>query len=74
LPDLTHVKVLPEAIEVMPTVLQDVPALTAAFTGIAGSNRKRIEKNAISLLIMLLPYTPTDILDLYQITFSINCV
>jgi hypothetical protein len=55
LPDFIHVKVLPEATEVIPTVLQAAPALTAAFTGIRGVDRKRvsIDKNAISRLLTI---------------------
>ena len=54
-PDLIHVNVLPEATDVMPKVLQDAPALTAAFAWIRGEDRKResIDKNAISLLDMI---------------------
>jgi hypothetical protein len=40
-PNLMHVKVLPEAIDVIPIVLQLDPALTAALTGIRG---KKIER------------------------------
>ena len=51
-PNLTHVKVLPEATDVTPKVLQLAPALTAAFAGINGRDpeRESIDKKAISLL------------------------
>jgi hypothetical protein len=54
LPDLTHIKVLPDATEVIPTFLQLAPALAAAFTGIRGRDieRESIDKKAISLLFM----------------------
>jgi hypothetical protein len=49
-----HVKVLLDATEVMPKVLQLAPALAAALAGIRGEDRKReiIDKNAISLLFI----------------------
>jgi hypothetical protein len=55
LPDLIHVKVFPEAIDLIPAFLHASPALVAAFTGINGRDRKSesIDKNAISLLDMI---------------------
>jgi hypothetical protein len=49
-----QVKVLFEAIEVFPALVQAPPALTAAFAGIRGRDRKRAstDKNAISFLLM----------------------
>jgi len=54
LPDLIHVKVFPDATDVIPIVLQLAPALTAAFAGIRGEDRKResIDKKAISFLFI----------------------
>jgi hypothetical protein len=52
LPDLMHVKVLPDATEVIPTLLHLAPDLAAAFTGIRGrvNERESIDKNTITLL------------------------
>jgi hypothetical protein len=49
-----HVKVLPDATEVIPALEQDAPALTAALTGVRGSDKKReiIAKNAILLFFI----------------------
>ena len=54
LPDLMHVNVLLDTTDVIPTFLQAPPALTAAFAGIRGVDRKRVntDKNAISLLFI----------------------
>jgi len=54
LPDLMHVKVLPEAKEVIPTVLQVDPALTAAFEGTRDIEKERpsTDRNAISFLFI----------------------
>jgi hypothetical protein len=54
LPDLTQVKVLFPATDLMPTLVHLAPALVAAFAGISGSNTKResIDKIAISLLFI----------------------
>jgi hypothetical protein len=41
LPDLMHVKVFPDESEVIPTLEQAPPALTAAFAGERGNNSKR---------------------------------
>jgi hypothetical protein len=53
-PDLTHVKVLPEATDVIPKVLQLDPALTAALAGIRGREIDRVstDKKAISFLFI----------------------
>jgi hypothetical protein len=53
-PDLTHVKVLPEATDVIPIVLQLDPALTAALAGIRGReiDRVSIDKKVISFLFI----------------------
>jgi hypothetical protein len=55
LPDLTHVNVLPDAIEVIPALLHLAPALATAFAGIRGVEIKRvnIDKKAISFLFIL---------------------
>ena len=57
LPDLTHVKVLPEAIEVMPAFVHTAPALAAALTGIEEMDKQResIDKNVICLLFIYRP-------------------
>jgi hypothetical protein len=54
LPDLMHVKVLPDATEVIPALLHLAPALAAAFAGTIGVAMKRanIDKNAITLLFI----------------------
>jgi hypothetical protein len=54
LPDLTHVNVLLETTDVIPTFLQAPPALTTAFAEIRGRVKKseNIDKNAISLLFI----------------------
>jgi hypothetical protein len=54
-PDLTHVKVFPEATDVIPIVLQPAPALTAAFAGIRGSDKVResIERNEDMFLFII---------------------
>jgi len=64
-PDLMHVNFLPDETEVTPALEQDAPALTAAFTGIMGMERKResIEKNAISFLFMSKAY---EVIKLFQ--------
>jgi hypothetical protein len=51
-PDLMHVYVLLEAVEVMPAFLHALPALTAAFAEIIGEVKKRenTDKNAIDFL------------------------
>jgi hypothetical protein len=53
-PDLIHVKVFPEVIDLIPAFAHTPPALAAAFTGIIGRDieRESIDKNAISLLYM----------------------
>jgi hypothetical protein len=58
LPDFMHVKVFPEAIDLIPAFVQVPPALAAAFTGIMGVDRKResIEKNAINFLFISKAY------------------
>jgi hypothetical protein len=60
-----HVKVLPEATDVIPKVLQLDPALTAATDGARGSvsDRESIDKKVISFLFMLLPYILLGTLD-----------
>jgi hypothetical protein len=60
-----HVKVLPEATDVIPIVLQLDPALNAALAGFRGSeiDRESTDKNAIGFLFMLLLYILLDILD-----------
>ena len=52
LPDLKHVKVLPDVTEVSPAFVHAPPALAAAFTGIRGRDieRESIDKKAISFL------------------------
>ena len=54
LPDLTQVKVLFPATDLMPTLVHLAPAFVAEFAGISGRNNKRgsIDKIAISLLII----------------------
>jgi len=54
LPDLMHVKVLPETIEVNPAVLQLAPALTAALAGTREIDKERpsIDMKAISFLFI----------------------
>jgi hypothetical protein len=53
-PDLIHVKVFPETIDLIPSFVHAPPALAAAFTGIRGIviERESTDKNAISLLYM----------------------
>jgi hypothetical protein len=53
-PDLIHVKVFPETIDLIPSFVHAPPTLAAAFAGIMGVDRKResIDKNVISLLYM----------------------
>jgi hypothetical protein len=50
-----HVKVLLDATEVIPKVLQLAPAFTAAFAGIRGRDNEResIDNKAISFLFIL---------------------
>lgn len=52
LPDLMHVYVLLDATEVIPALLQALPALAAAFTGIRGIviERESIDKKVTSFL------------------------
>ena len=54
LPDLTHVNVLLDTTDVIPTFLQASPALTAAFAGMRRVDKEResIDKNVISFLFM----------------------
>jgi hypothetical protein len=54
LPDLIHVYVLLEAVEVIPAFLHVLPAFTAAFAGTRGTDKKReeIAKNAIFFFSM----------------------
>ena len=61
---LIHVKVFPEAIDLIPAFLHASPALVAAFTGINGRDRKResIDKNAISLLFISKAYAVIKLL------------
>jgi hypothetical protein len=49
-----QVKFFPAAFAVKPTFAQFPPALTAAFTGVGGSDKKsvNIDKNAIGLLFI----------------------
>jgi hypothetical protein len=58
LPDLMHVKVLPDATEVIPTLLHLAPALAAAFTGIRGLDRRResIDKKVITLFFRFITH------------------
>jgi hypothetical protein len=53
-PDFVHVYFLPDAIEVIPALVQAPPALAAAFTGIEGNkiDMESIDKNAINLLFI----------------------
>jgi hypothetical protein len=51
LPDLMHVKVLPETIEVNPAGLQTAPALTAAKAGVNWKNNNEIIRIDIFLTI-----------------------
>jgi hypothetical protein len=59
-----HVKVFPEAIDLIPAFVHVPPALAAAFTGIMGVDRKResIDKNAISLLFISKAYAVIKLL------------
>ena len=54
-PDLMHVYVLVETTDVMPALLQDAPALAAAFAGVRGVDKKResIDKEVISFLFKI---------------------
>jgi len=57
-PDLMHVNFLPDETEVTPALEQDAPALTAAFTGIMGMDRKResIDKKVITLFFRFITH------------------
>jgi hypothetical protein len=54
LPDLTQVKVLFPATDLIPALVHLVPALTAALAGISGRDNEReiTDKNATSFLFM----------------------
>jgi hypothetical protein len=54
LPDLTHVNIFPEVVEVIPAFLHAPPAFTAAFAETKDWDKeiKSIDKTAISLLFM----------------------
>ena len=47
-----HVKVLLPTTDLIPTFLQALPALIAAFAGTRGRDKERIERNAITFLFM----------------------
>ena len=64
LPDFMQVKVLLPITDLIPTLVHLSPALTAAFAGIRGVERKResIEKNAISFLFISKAYEVVKLL------------
>ena len=49
-----HVNVLPDVIDVIPTLVHLAPALAAAFTGVMARDKKseKTDKNAINLLFI----------------------
>jgi hypothetical protein len=53
-PDLKQVYVYPNAMDVLPALIQTPPALTVALTGIEGRNRERVStgKNATSFVFI----------------------
>jgi hypothetical protein len=55
LPDLIHVKVLPDVTEVSPAFVHAPPAFAAAFAEISGKDEesKSIDRKAISFLDMI---------------------
>jgi hypothetical protein len=57
-PDLIHVKVFPEAIDLIPTFAHVPPALAAAFTGIMGRDNESesIDKKVITLLFSFITH------------------
>jgi hypothetical protein len=60
-PDLMHVKVLPKTTEVIPSVLQDVPVLTAEFAGTAENDVKNV-RTMMNVINFLYIYYANEIL------------